>query len=138
MRQQVNSGSAFLLQPFCKLDMNLNIFILNTFLTFFTLWGPVLLHLFYLCCIFCCPQSKLASMSNDFKSVLEVRTEVSKIHNSFQNSLLKSFKSLVLKWVSGDLSCFLQNLKQQRSRREQFSQPPVSSSPLMANNFSKS
>uniref|UniRef100_A0A4W6EZP6 Syntaxin 5A n=1 Tax=Lates calcarifer TaxID=8187 RepID=A0A4W6EZP6_LATCA len=49
-------------------------------------------------------QSKLASMSNDFKSVLEVRTE---------------------------------NLKQQRSRREQFSQPPVSSSPLMANNFSK-
>ncbi|XP_029961984.1 syntaxin-5a isoform X2 [Salarias fasciatus] len=47
-------------------------------------------------------QSKLASMSNDFKSVLEVRTE---------------------------------NLKQQRSRREQFSQPPASSSPLMANNF---
>ncbi|XP_063732439.1 LOW QUALITY PROTEIN: syntaxin-5a [Eleginops maclovinus] len=47
-------------------------------------------------------QSKLASMSNDFKSVLEVRTE---------------------------------NLKQQRSRREQFSQPPVSASPLMANNF---
>uniref|UniRef100_A0A673ARB5 Syntaxin-5 n=1 Tax=Sphaeramia orbicularis TaxID=375764 RepID=A0A673ARB5_9TELE len=50
-------------------------------------------------------QSKLASMSNDFKSVLEVRTE---------------------------------NLKQQRSRREQFSQPPVASSPLMANNFSES
>uniref|UniRef100_A0A1A8EUA6 Syntaxin 5 n=1 Tax=Nothobranchius korthausae TaxID=1143690 RepID=A0A1A8EUA6_9TELE len=47
-------------------------------------------------------QSKLASMSNDFKSVLEIRTE---------------------------------NLKQQRSRREQFSQPPVSSSPMMANNF---
>ncbi|KAG7214349.1 hypothetical protein INR49_023127 [Caranx melampygus] len=50
-------------------------------------------------------QSKLASMSNDFKSVLEVRTE---------------------------------NLKQQRSRREQFSQPPVASSPLMANNFKSS
>ncbi|KAG7517206.1 hypothetical protein JOB18_001349 [Solea senegalensis] len=50
-------------------------------------------------------QSKLASMSNDFKSVLEVRTE---------------------------------NLKQQRSRREQFSQPPVSSSPLMTNNFKSS
>uniref|UniRef100_A0A7N5ZST5 Syntaxin-5 n=1 Tax=Anabas testudineus TaxID=64144 RepID=A0A7N5ZST5_ANATE len=50
-------------------------------------------------------QSKLASMSNDFKSVLEVRTE---------------------------------NLKQQRSRREQFSQPPASSSPMMANNFSNS
>uniref|UniRef100_A0A671XQ76 Syntaxin-5 n=1 Tax=Sparus aurata TaxID=8175 RepID=A0A671XQ76_SPAAU len=50
-------------------------------------------------------QSKLASMSNDFKSVLEVRTE---------------------------------NLKQQRSRREQFSQPPVSQSPLMANNFKSS
>uniref|UniRef100_A0A8C5FG18 Syntaxin 5A n=2 Tax=Gadus morhua TaxID=8049 RepID=A0A8C5FG18_GADMO len=49
-------------------------------------------------------QSKLASMSNDFKSVLEVRTE---------------------------------NLKQQRSRREQFSQPPSSSSP-MANNFKSS
>ncbi|CAL9707018.1 unnamed protein product [Knipowitschia caucasica] len=47
-------------------------------------------------------QSKLASMSNDFKSVLEVRTE---------------------------------NLKQQRSRREQFSQPPTASSPLMTNNF---
>ncbi|XP_035988337.1 syntaxin-5a isoform X1 [Fundulus heteroclitus] len=47
-------------------------------------------------------QSKLASMSNDFKSVLEVRTE---------------------------------NLKQQRSRREQFSQPPVATSPMMANNF---
>ncbi|XP_056138855.1 syntaxin-5a isoform X2 [Lampris incognitus] len=50
-------------------------------------------------------QSKLASMSNDFKSVLEVRTE---------------------------------NLKQQRSRREHFSQPPVASSPLMANNFKSS
>ncbi|KAG9346489.1 hypothetical protein JZ751_006800 [Albula glossodonta] len=49
-------------------------------------------------------QSKLASMSNDFKSVLEVRTE---------------------------------NLKQQRSRREQFSQAPSSTSPLHANNFSK-
>ncbi|ROI37377.1 Syntaxin-5 [Anabarilius grahami] len=50
-------------------------------------------------------QSKLASMSNDFKSVLEVRTE---------------------------------NLKQQRSRREHFSQAPVSSSPLLANNFNSS
>ncbi|XP_029627569.1 syntaxin-5 [Salmo trutta] len=51
-------------------------------------------------------QSKLASMSNDFKSVLEVRTE---------------------------------NLKQQKCRREQFSQPPVSSSsPLLANNFKSS
>ncbi|XP_037531715.1 syntaxin-5a isoform X1 [Nematolebias whitei] len=50
-------------------------------------------------------QSKLASMSNDFKSVLEIRTE---------------------------------NLKQQRSRREQFSQPPASSSPMMANNFKSS
>ncbi|MBN3302402.1 syntaxin-5a [Amia ocellicauda] len=50
-------------------------------------------------------QSKLASMSNDFKSVLEVRTE---------------------------------NLKQQRSRREQFSQAPVSSSPLHSSNFSSS
>ncbi|KAJ8282811.1 hypothetical protein COCON_G00053300 [Conger conger] len=50
-------------------------------------------------------QSKLASMSNDFKSVLEVRTE---------------------------------NLKQQRSRREQFSQAPVSTSPLHANNFKSS
>ncbi|KTF91612.1 hypothetical protein cypCar_00015932, partial [Cyprinus carpio] len=48
-------------------------------------------------------QSKLASMSNDFKSVLEVRTE---------------------------------NLKQQRSRREHFSQAPVSASPLLTNNFS--
>ncbi|XP_061581545.1 syntaxin-5a isoform X1 [Cololabis saira] len=47
-------------------------------------------------------QSKLASISNDFKSVLEVRTE---------------------------------NLKQQRSRKEQFSQPPVSSSSMGANNF---
>ncbi|XP_056383536.1 syntaxin-5 [Hyla sarda] len=42
-------------------------------------------------------QSKLATMSNDFKSVLEVRTE---------------------------------NLKQQRSRREQFSQGQVSTLPL--------
>uniref|UniRef100_A0A8C4AXW8 t-SNARE coiled-coil homology domain-containing protein n=1 Tax=Denticeps clupeoides TaxID=299321 RepID=A0A8C4AXW8_9TELE len=50
-------------------------------------------------------QSKLASMSNDFKSVLEVRTE---------------------------------NLKQQRSRREQFSQAPVAASPLHANNFKSS
>lgn len=50
-------------------------------------------------------QSKLASMSNDFKSVLEVRTE---------------------------------NLKQQRSRREHFSQAPVSASPLLANNFNSS
>ncbi|KAJ1108511.1 hypothetical protein NDU88_005887 [Pleurodeles waltl] len=47
-------------------------------------------------------QSKLASMSNDFKSVLEVRTE---------------------------------NLKQQRSRREQFSRTPVSGRPLAANNI---
>ncbi|XP_077180451.1 syntaxin-5 [Paroedura picta] len=42
-------------------------------------------------------QSKLASMSNDFKSVLEVRTE---------------------------------NLKQQKTRREQFSRTPVSAMPL--------
>ncbi|KAG7484761.1 hypothetical protein MATL_G00053570 [Megalops atlanticus] len=50
-------------------------------------------------------QSKLASMSNDFKSVLEVRTE---------------------------------NLKQQRSRREQFSQPLLPTSPLHATNSSSS
>ncbi|KAG7464441.1 hypothetical protein MATL_G00165660 [Megalops atlanticus] len=50
-------------------------------------------------------QSKLASMSNDFKSVLEVRTE---------------------------------NLKQQRSRREQFSQAPAHTSPLHTNNFKSS
>ncbi|XP_028840473.1 syntaxin 5A, like [Denticeps clupeoides] len=50
-------------------------------------------------------QSKLASMSNDFKSVLEVRTE---------------------------------NLKQQRSRREHFSQSPSTASPVQANNFSNS
>lgn len=47
-------------------------------------------------------QSKLASMSNDFKSVLEVRTE---------------------------------NLKQQRSRREQFSRAPVSALPLAPNHM---
>ncbi|XP_048853877.1 syntaxin-5-like isoform X2 [Brienomyrus brachyistius] len=47
-------------------------------------------------------QSKLASMSNDFKSVLEVRTE---------------------------------NLKQQRSRREQFSNAPVSAATVHARNF---
>uniref|UniRef100_U3FB13 Syntaxin-5 n=1 Tax=Micrurus fulvius TaxID=8637 RepID=U3FB13_MICFL len=47
-------------------------------------------------------QSKLASMSNDFKSVLEVRTE---------------------------------NLKQQKSRREQFSRPPVATTPFPANNL---
>ncbi|KAM6434510.1 syntaxin-5 [Liasis olivaceus] len=47
-------------------------------------------------------QSKLASMSNDFKSVLEVRTE---------------------------------NLKQQKSRREQFSRAPVATMPLSANNL---
>ncbi|XP_062380630.1 syntaxin-5a [Sardina pilchardus] len=50
-------------------------------------------------------QSKLASMSNDFKSVLEVRTE---------------------------------NLKQQRTRREHFSNTQVASSPLLANNFGSS
>ncbi|KAL4659998.1 syntaxin-5-like [Arapaima gigas] len=50
-------------------------------------------------------QSKLASMSNDFKSVLEVRTE---------------------------------NLKQQHSRREQFSQPPVSTATLHAKNLNGS
>ncbi|XP_013929303.1 PREDICTED: syntaxin-5 [Thamnophis sirtalis] len=50
-------------------------------------------------------QSKLASMSNDFKSVLEVRTE---------------------------------NLKQQKSRREQFSRPPVANMPLQANNLGRS
>uniref|UniRef100_A0A8C2JNX0 Syntaxin 5A, like n=1 Tax=Cyprinus carpio TaxID=7962 RepID=A0A8C2JNX0_CYPCA len=50
-------------------------------------------------------QSKLASMSSDFKSVLEVRTE---------------------------------NLKQQRSRQEQFSQTPASSSSFHTNSFSKS
>lgn len=49
-------------------------------------------------------QSKLASMSNDFKSVLEVRTE---------------------------------NLKQQRSRREKFSQAPVSAT-LHGTNFGDS
>ncbi|XP_010868932.1 syntaxin 5A, like [Esox lucius] len=50
-------------------------------------------------------QSKLASMSNDFKSVLEVRTE---------------------------------NLKEQKSRRDQFSQAPTSSSHLQASNFNNS
>uniref|UniRef100_J3S9M7 Syntaxin-5 n=1 Tax=Crotalus adamanteus TaxID=8729 RepID=J3S9M7_CROAD len=50
-------------------------------------------------------QSKLASMSNDFKSVLEVRTE---------------------------------NLKQQKSRREQFSRPPVATMSLSANNLGSS
>ncbi|XP_067278840.1 syntaxin 5A, like [Pseudorasbora parva] len=50
-------------------------------------------------------QSKLASMSSDFKSVLEVRTE---------------------------------NLKQQRSRQEQFSQTPASSSSFHANGFNNS
>ncbi|RXN27091.1 adenylosuccinate synthetase isozyme 2-like protein [Labeo rohita] len=50
-------------------------------------------------------QSKLASMSSDFKSVLEVRTE---------------------------------NLKQQRSRQEQFSQTPASSSAYHTNSFNNS
>lgn len=50
-------------------------------------------------------QSKLASMSNDFKSVLEVRTE---------------------------------NLKEQKSRREQFSQAPTTSSHYQASNFGNS
>ncbi|XP_064827863.1 syntaxin-5-like [Oncorhynchus masou masou] len=50
-------------------------------------------------------QSQLASMSNDFKSVLEVRTE---------------------------------NLKEQKSRRDQFSQAPASSSHLHASNFGNS
>uniref|UniRef100_A0A8C2IPT7 Syntaxin 5A, like n=1 Tax=Cyprinus carpio TaxID=7962 RepID=A0A8C2IPT7_CYPCA len=50
-------------------------------------------------------QSKLASISSDFKSVLEVRTE---------------------------------NLKQQRSRQEQFSQTPASSSSFHANSFNSS
>ncbi|XP_051533831.1 syntaxin 5A, like [Myxocyprinus asiaticus] len=50
-------------------------------------------------------QSKLASMSSDFKSVLEVRTE---------------------------------NLKQQRSRQEQFSQSPASTSSFHANSFNSS
>ncbi|XP_042295479.1 syntaxin-5 [Sceloporus undulatus] len=50
-------------------------------------------------------QSKLASMSNDFKSVLEVRTE---------------------------------NLKQQKTRREQFSRVPISAMPLSASNLSGS
>ncbi|XP_036845246.1 syntaxin-5 [Oncorhynchus mykiss] len=47
-------------------------------------------------------QSKLASMSSDFKSVLEVRTE---------------------------------NLKEQKTRRDQFSQAPASSSHLHVSNF---
>ncbi|MCJ8740658.1 hypothetical protein PDJAM_G00061540 [Pangasius djambal] len=50
-------------------------------------------------------QSKLASMSSDFKSVLEVRTE---------------------------------NLKQQRSRQEQFSQSPASTSSFHNSSFSNS
>ncbi|NP_955924.2 syntaxin 5A, like [Danio rerio] len=50
-------------------------------------------------------QSKLASMSSDFKSVLEVRTE---------------------------------NLKQQRSRQEQFSQTPASASAFHTNSFNNS
>ncbi|XP_072518565.1 syntaxin 5A, like [Salminus brasiliensis] len=50
-------------------------------------------------------QSKLASMSSDFKSVLEVRTE---------------------------------NLKQQKSRQEQFSQSPAAASSFQDNGFSNS
>lgn len=43
-------------------------------------WIVLSIHLFQQLLHFnlfsCCTQSKLASMSNDFKSVLEVRTEV--------------------------------------------------------------
>lgn len=73
-------------------------------------------------------------MSNDFKSVLEVRTEV-RNSGGFPTQSHAAGLNCELSPVS--FVHLLQNLKQQRSRREQFSQPPVSSSPLMANNFSK-
>lgn len=78
-------------------------------------------------------------MSNDFKSVLEVRTEVRISGGEGGGGFIAQSHG---KGLNCELSLVsfvhvLQNLKQQRSRREQFSQPPVSSSPLMANNFSK-
>lgn len=74
-------------------------------------------------------------MSNDFKSVLEVRTEVRISWGGFVAQSHGKGLNCELSVIS--FVHVLQNLKQQRSRREQFSQPPVSSSPLMANNFSK-
>uniref|UniRef100_A0A3B3ZMD7 Syntaxin-5 n=1 Tax=Periophthalmus magnuspinnatus TaxID=409849 RepID=A0A3B3ZMD7_9GOBI len=60
-----------------------------------------------------------------------IQTHSNTIVVSLQNSTLHCM-------VCSFVFCVLKNLKQQRSRREQFSQPPVSSSPLMANNFSDS
>jgi hypothetical protein len=98
-------------------------------------------------------------MSNDFKSVLEVRTEVRGIcvgeigfggkgprrkgkGTSFTGSWEIRGLSLTC-LLSRGLRTFAflpqpQNLKQQRSRREQFSRAPVSALPLAPNHLGKS
>ncbi|KAG9352014.1 hypothetical protein JZ751_023265 [Albula glossodonta] len=73
-------------------------------------------------------QSKLASMSNDFKSVLEVRTEGLAVLGILCCSLHGGFH----------LASTCHNLKQQRSRREQYSQPLLPTSPLQTSNTSSS
>lgn len=60
-------------------------------------------------------------MSKDFKSVLEVRTEVSL---TFDSTYKRSADNL----VKLSISFILKNLKQQKERRDKFSQGGVSDS----------
>lgn len=105
-------------------------------------------------------QSKLASMSNDFKSVLEVRTEVSGVCGGGMGAGMRLHEGNgrrqaeggqghgpqgggLTHLLPGSLRTFAflpqtQNLKQQRSRREQFSRAPVSALPLAPNHLGES
>ena len=97
-------------------------------------------------------------MSNDFKSVLEVRTEVRRNCVGGDRNLGlrapegsgKGKGNRVTGTGGGGLMCPLsrglrtfaflaqtQNLKHQRSRREQFSRAPVSALPLAPNHLGK-
>lgn len=65
-------------------------------------------------------QSRLATMSNEFKQVLQVRTEVSFLFNPIRYDCINFHRA-------DTIHIFLQNLKEQRSRQDQFTQGPVTS-----------
>lgn len=79
---------------------------------------------------FCLPQSKLATMSNDFKQVLEVRTEVCIYYFliieyfTYMYEFILTFTQFhsVFNQYKGTFCS--QNLKHQKTRRDQFSESP--------------
>lgn len=76
------------------------------------------------------PQSKLATMSNDFKQVLEVRTEVCIYYFliieyfTYMYEFILTFNQFHLVFNQYKGTFCSQNLKHQKTRRDQFSESP--------------